>query len=76
LPPEVRASSRYDGKDWWVDIIHLSVDGEWLRLRFEDGLTDYWTQKYGGVWVYTKDLPDWEKASDEPTITHDLGGEG
>jgi hypothetical protein len=82
LPREVRDAERYTGKNWWVDIIHLSVDGQWLRLKFEDGLTDYWryATQGGGTdafshWVYTTELPPWEK-SDEPLITHDLGGEG
>jgi hypothetical protein len=42
LPAEIRDADCYTHEQRPVREIHLSVDGAWWKIKFEDGTLDFW----------------------------------
>lgn len=81
LPHAIREAGRYTNGDWDLAEAVLSVNKRWVRLTFEDGVTDYWHQQDTGEWHLSPKSPasaDLRKPghggnADQP---HEVGGEG
>lgn len=59
LPDQVKHAPEYAGKDWSVREILLSLDGQWMRLTFDNGVVDFWRLNgVDGAWIMSQAEPD------------------